>query len=352
MKALILLVVLCIFACESRSRRYYYYDRHDDDYRAVISRIKDIAVNKRFDVQATLIDEDGDRIRERTYVELSLLGGDRYAVLRGDTDKTTRNGRVTFSNLRIDREGDDYRIKLIFDVDGEEFYEKSNKFDVLDRDYYDDDDDGISVGGSLFSVDMDGMPDRIEAGRALPDLTFTMRMFGNKSTGGTVTLKLRDADGDKRDDALLVWRKPSLSASVRSGKAIFTEAFFTQRLDEGAELIAQAVRFFGTEEFFLPRVRSSDIMVDVSRITVSTGNTKIYGVLRIEDRLCTDCTVNAYLVSNKTVKDAGVTTTNQHGEFTATITNWSCSTGTSYQGAVKVFYARSNYYARLSATCN
>ena len=352
MKLLILLTILFVFACEQSKRRYYYYGDRDDDYRAVINRIRDVGVNKRFDVRATIEDEDGDRIDERTEVELTLLGGDRYAKLRGDTERDARRGRVTFSNLRIDREGRNYRIKLSFYVDGGYFYNRSNKFDAIEDYDHDDDDDGISIGGSLFSVDMDGLPDNIVAGRALPDLTFTMRLLGNKSTGGTVKLKIRDIDGDELDDALLVWRKPSLSASVRSGKAVFTEAFFTQKLDEGADLIARAVRFVGTEEFGLPRVRRSALTADVTRITTEAGNTQIHGMLNIEGTPCANCTINSYLVSNQQVKDATVTTTNQHGEFVATIEDWSCTTGASYRGAVKVLHARSHYYAMLRATCH
>ncbi len=349
MNAFILFLILFTFACENRDRRYFYYKDRDDDYRAVISRIRDVGVNRRFDVRATLKDHRNDTFTARTEVELLLIGGNRNAELRGDTERKTTRGRVTFSNLRIDRGGRNYRLRLTFEIDDEIYYSRSNYFDVIDDDDYDD--DGISIGGSLFSVEMDGLPDRIEAGRALPDLTFTMKMLGNESTGGTVTLKVRDTRGAKRDDALLVWRNPSLSAGVSSGKAVFTEAFFTQELDEGAELIARAVRFVGTEEFYLPRVRPAVITADVSRVTVSMGNTQVYAVLRIDDLPCVNCTVNSYLVGGDKVKDAAVTTTDNNGMFVATIADWVCITGRSYQGAVKVFHMRSNYYTMLRANC-
>ena len=345
MKTLILLFIFFVFACETSNRRYLYHDRHEDDYHAVISKIRNVRVNSRFDVRAIIKDDDNDKLTEHVEVELSLNGGDRDAVLRGTTERETRGGKVTFSNLRIDSKGRNYRIKLTFEVDDEEFYSRSNIFDVIDSD--DDDDNGISIGGSLFSVDMEGMPDSIIAGRVLPDLTFTVKLLGSKSTGGAVTLKIKDVDGDKLDNALLVWRKPSLSANVRSGKAVFTEAFFTRELDEGAELSARTVRFIGTEEFYLPRVRPAIMTADVSRITVNAGNTEVHGVLHVEGSPCANCTVNSYLVSNEKIKDASVTNTDSNGTFTAIIANWMCTAGTSYQGAVKV----SNYYAMLRANC-
>ena len=350
MKTLILLFIFFIFACETSKPRYLYYGKHNDDYRAVISKIRDVRVNSRFNVQAIIKDDHNDTLTDRTEVELTLHGGDSDAVLRGTTERDTRRGKVTFSNLRIDRKGRNYRIKLTFDVDDEEFYSRSNIFDVIGSND-DDDDNGISIGGSLFSVDMEGMPDSITAGRALPDLIFTMKLLGNKSTGGAVTLRVRDEDGNKLDNALLAWRKPSLSASVRSGKAVFTETFFTRKLDEGAELSARTMRFIGTEEFYLPRVRPAIMTADVNRLTVNAGNTEVHGILYVEGSPCSNCTVNSYLVSNEKIKDASVTQTDNNGTFTAIIADWVCAAGTSYQGAVKVFYGRSNYYAMLRANC-
>ena len=346
----LLLLVLCfIFGCESE-KRYVYYDRHEHDYRAVIERIRDVEVDNSFSVRATIEDHDGDILRDTIEVELELSGGNSRADLRGRTERDTKRGRVTFSNLRIDRAGRNYRVKLYFDVDGEEFYSKSNRFDVIDDD--DDDDDGISIGGSLFSIDMRGLPDRIVAGQALPDLTFTMKLLGNKSTGGTVTLKVKDDRGRTHDNALMVWRKPSLSASVSSGKAVFTEAFFTQELDEGAELVAKAIRFVGTKQFDLRHVRAAAVTLDVNRISINALNTEMHGILRIEGAPCSNCALNSYLVSNDKVKDAAATTTDNTGAFTATIADWHCTTGVSYRGAVKVARANNNYYALAQANCD
>ena len=234
------LLAFFVVSCEP-GKRYAYYDGHEHDYRAVIEKIRDVEVDSAFDVRATIKDRRGDMLSDTIEVEfLELTGGHRRANLQGRTERDTKRGRVTFSNLRIDRAGRNYRVKLIFDVDGEEFDSKSNKFDVIDDD---DDDRDISIGGSLFSVAMKGLPDSIVAGRVLPDLTFTMKLLGTKSTGGVVTLKVKDERGSTLDDALVVWRKPSLRATVSSGKAVFSEAFFTQELYEGAELVAQAVRF-------------------------------------------------------------------------------------------------------------
>lgn len=348
---LFLLTMFFVFGCES-GKRYVYYEGYEHDYHAVIEKIRDVEVDSSFDVRATIKDRDGDILRDSIEVDLELTGGNRRADLRGRTYRDTRRGRVIFSNLRIDRAGRDYRVKLSFDVDGEDFYSKSNKFDVIDDDYDDDYDDGISIGGSLFSVDMKGMPDSIIAGQALPDLTFTMKLLGNKSTGGTVTLKVKDEQGRTLDDALVVWRKPSLSASVRSGKAVFTEAFFTQELDEGAELIAKAVRFVGTKQFALPRVRATAVELDINSISINTVNTELHGILRVEGLPCSNCAVNSYLVSNGKVKDSTATNTDDTGAFTATIADWHCTAGVSYHGAVKVSRAGNNYYALMRANCN
>lgn len=344
----LLLLVLCfIFGCESE-QRYVYYDRHEHDYLAVIEKIRDVEVDNSFSVRATIRDHDEDILRDTVEVELELTGGNSRADLRGRTERDTKHGRVTFSNLRIDRAGRNYRVKLRFEVDEEEFYNKSNRFDVIDDD---DDDDGISIGGSLLSIDMKGLPDNIVAGRALPDLTFTMKLLGNKSTGGTVTLKVKDAGGRTQDDALAVWRKPSLSAGISSGRAVFAEAFFTQELDEGAELVAKAIRFVGTKQFALPRVREAAIALDVNRISINALNTEMHGILRIEGSPCSNCALNSYLVSNDKVKDAAVTSTDNTGAFTATIADWHCTTGVSYRGAVKVTRAGNNYYALARANC-
>ena len=306
-------------------------------------------VNNTFEVRAKLKDSHNDIFTANRTVAIRLTGGDSQAQLRGDTQKETRNGRVVFSNLRIDREGRNYRIESLLKVNGKKFYNRSNKFDVIDDD--DDDDDGISIGGSLFSVDLEGLPDDIIAGKVLPNLTFTMKLLGNKSTGGTVKLKVKDYRGQKLDDALVVWRKPELSATVRSGKAVFAEAFFTQALEEDAELIAEAVRFVGTKKFTLPRVHAADIDVDISRITTNAGNTEVHGTVWVEGVECSNCTLNAYLVSSDNVKDASTTTTNSHGAFTASIPAWSCLSGTVYRGAVKVAHRSDNYYAWVQSNC-
>ena len=345
----LLFLAFFVVSCEP-GKRYAYYDGHEHDYSAIIEKIRDVEVGSAFDVRATIEDDDGDILRDTIEVELELTGGNRSADLRGRIERDTKRGRVTFSNLRIDREGRNYRVELSFRVDGEKFYSKSNKFDVLDEDDYDDD-DGISIGGSLFSVEMKGLPDSIVAGRALPDLTFTMKLLGNKSTGGAVTLKVKDDSGSTLDDALVLWRKPSLSATIRSGKAVFTEAFFTQELYEGAELVAKAVRFVGTKKFALPRVRTAAVELDVNRISVNAGNTELHGILRVEGMPCTNCIVNSYLVSNDKVKDAAATNTANTGAFTATIADWHCTMGVSYRGAVKVSHVGNNYYALVQANC-
>ena len=345
---LFLFVFFVVVSCEPR-KRYVYYSGHE--YRAVIKKIKDVEVDSAFEVEATIRNRDGGRLREDTYVELTLIDGSRSADLRGRTEREAVRGRVTFPNLRINRAGRNYRIKLTFSVDGEEFYSRSNRFDVEDDDD-DYDDDGISIGGSLFSLDMKGLPDNIVAGRALPDLTFTMKMLGNKSTGGTVTLKVKDEHGDTLDDALVMWRKPSLSASVRSGKAVFTEAFFAQELDEGADLVAKAVRLVGTKKFALPRVRSATVELNVNRISVNAGNTELHGSVQVEGMPCSNCGVNSYLVSNDEIKDAAVTTTDDTGDFSTAIADWSCATGLDYLGAVRVSRAGSNHYALIRAYCD
>ena len=350
MPIFLFLLPFFVVGCDP-DKRYVYYS--GPEYRAVIKKIRDVEVNNAFDVRATIEDRDGDRLRESIEVELILTGGSRSADLRGRTERDARSGRVIFSNLRIDRAGRDYRVKLIFSVDGEEFYSRSNKFDVIDDDYYDDDDDdGISIGGSLFSLDMKGLPDNIVAGQALPDLTFTMKMLGNKSTGGTVTLKVKDEHGDTLDDALMVWRKPSLSANVKSGKAVFSEAFFTQKMAEGADLVAKAVRVVGTKTFALPRVRSAAVDLNVHRLSTNAGHTELHGSVRVEGMPCSNCAFYSYLVSNERVKDATATTTDDTGSFSATIPEWSCTTGVDYRGAVKVLRARSNHYALIRTNCN
>ncbi len=350
---LFLLTLLFVFACDS-TKRYRYggrgYEREHHEYRAVIKRIRDVMVDSSFDVRATIEDRDGDILSDNIEVELELTGGDRRADLQGRTEKETRRGHVIFSNLRIDRPGRNYRVELSFDVDGEEFYSESNRFDVTD----DDDDDssnGISIGGSLLSIDMQGLPTSIVAGQALPNLTFTMKLLGNKGLGGVVSLEIKDERGSRLDDALLVWRKPTLSAIIRSGKAVFTEAFFSQALDEDADLVAKVIRFVGTKKFALPRVHAAAIEVDVNRISINAGDTEIYGILRLEAAPCSSCVVNSYLVSNDKVKDAAVTTTDNTGAFTATIADWHCASGGAYRGAVKVSRAGSNYYALLRANC-
>ena len=348
---LFLLIFLFVFGCESNSRDdRYYYGGYEGEYRAIIERIRDVPVDNTFEVRAKLKDHHNDVFTERRTIAIRLTGGDSRARLRGDTQKETRNGRVVFSNLRIDREGRNYRIESLFKVNGQKFYDRSNKFDVIDDDG--DDDDGISIGGSLFSVDLEGLPDDIVAGEALPNLTFTMKLLGNKSTGGTVKLKVKDYRGRTVDDALVVWRKPELSATVRSGKAVFAEAFFTQALEEDAELVATAVRFVGTKKFTLPRVHRGDIDVDISRITTNAGSTEVRGTVWVDGAECSNCTLNAYLISNDKVKDASATTTDSRGSFTAAIPTWSCVSGTVYSGAVKVVQRGNRYYALAQGNCD
>ena len=49
---LFLLVILFVVGCESNSRDdRYYYEGHDDGYRAIIESIRDVPVNNTFEVR-------------------------------------------------------------------------------------------------------------------------------------------------------------------------------------------------------------------------------------------------------------------------------------------------------------
>lgn len=348
-----LLAVFVIFGCEAKPRRHYVEGpRHQ--YHAVIDRIRDVAVNEEFDVRAILKDSDGDRLDERITARVWLRGGSSDADLRGDVIERTSNGRVRFDDLRIDHEGRNYRIELTFRVDGDEFSNESNRFDVIDDDDYDDDDNGngISVGGSLFRIEMNGMPDVVTAGRALPDLVFKVKVFGGSGTGSKVTLKVEDNHGELLEGALMVWRGASLKAKVRDSKAVFTEAFFTTALDADAKIVAKTLSFVESKEFDLPRVQPAALAVDIDRISATEEGTEFTGVVRWENTLCANCRIVSYLISNDNIRDAAIVTTDSTGNFTAKIASWKCAKGVAYQGAIKVTQMNENYYARISSTCN
>lgn len=333
-----------LFACEEKEEENFLSDHESGHYRLTVDNVRNVEVNTAFNVVAKVKDKDDNPLSEPTTVTLTLEGGRSGARLSGEIQKNMEQGNVTFNNLKIDIAGRNYVLKITLNLDGEEIFAKSNTFTVNDAD---PDTSDISVGGSLLSIDMAGLPADITAGRALPDLIFTVKIFGNKATGGAVKLKVKN----EQENTLMVWRKPVLSTSIRNGEATFPTAFFTQELDTGAKLIAEAAAIVGRKEFSLPQVKDSAVDLSVDSISATENGTELNASVQIDGATCANCRVNSYLVSDTKVKDATGTTTDNAGTFTAPIADWTCAAGVSYKGAVKITQDDEHYYALIHGTC-
>lgn len=337
---LILLSGLFLLSCEEKKEENLLSDSKLERPQLIVSNIRDVEVNTTFSVFAAL--KHGD-MSKTAPVTVTLEGGNAGAILSGETEKYMTQGSVTFNDLEIDTGGRNYILQLTLNLDDEKISAKSSTFSVT----YGDTKKDVPSGGSWVSIDMAELPAEITAGKALPDLVFTVKIFGNKVNFGKVELKVRD----ERENTLMVWRKPVLSARIKAGEAVFPTAFFTKELGAETKLIAEVAAIVGEKEFSLPRVKPPAVAVNMDSIVATDDSTEINASVLIDGAVCADCRIVSYLISDGEVKDAAETTTNTAGTFTARIADWSCTAGVPYTGAVKIVKNSEDYYALIHGMC-